>query len=172
MARKIMSWSKCSISIAAATGTATMPQSLSDIGTIKDKSSVLESEDGDALSAKATGGVEVAHEEQEGGFTLTTRVIEPDGTLETLLGIGSKDGTSGDVTINTHVPTQDFAVKVTPKNVGAFGIEAPLCCVKYKPGWSEEEGHYADLVFNILKVDESSSWYKMIKKAAAVSGTT
>ena len=170
-ARKIMGWSKCSISVAEATGTTTMPSSMTSIGTIKDKSSVLESQDGDALSAKATGGVEVAHEEQEGTFTLTTRVIETDGTLEALLGVGSVS--SGNVDVFTHVPNKDFAVKVEPKNVGAFGIEAPLATLKYKPGWSEEEGNFVDLVFNILKVDEdpTTKWYTKVKKVAA-GGTT
>ena len=166
-----MAWSKCAISIGAATGTTAMPSTLTSIGTIKDKSSVLESQDGDALSAKATGGVEVAHEEQEGSLTLTTRVIETDGTLETLLGIG--EISTNDVTVYTHVPNSDFGVKVVPKNVGAYGIEAPLATVKYKPGWSEEEGNYVDLVFNIVKVDElaTTKWYTKVKKQAPATST-
>ena len=167
MSRKIMAWSKCSISIATATGTTTMPTSLTSVGTIKDKSSSLDAQDGEELSAVASGGEEVGHEDQEGKFVLTTRVIEPENSLYTLLGLGAAVTSSEDFKMKTHVPSGQFGLKLVPKNVGAYGIEAPLVSAKVKPGWSEAEGNFCDLTFNILKVDETTdTWYKRVKKTA------
>ena len=62
-----------------------------------------------------------------------------------------------------------FSVKVTPKNVGAKGIKAPKTNIIYKPGWSEEEGNFADLTFEIL-FGEQDYWYSRFTKAAAAGG--
>jgi len=117
--KKIMAWSKCQIDIGL-TEDGLMAETLTNVGTIKDKSSSLEPSDGDALEAIATGGETVAKEVQEGGFTLTTRIIEPTTDLLTLLGI-SEDGLS----VTTHIVDGDWSVQVTPKNKGAYGLKAP-----------------------------------------------
>ncbi len=158
-----MAWSQCKIEIAQAQENGGMPSSLTDIGTIKDKSSTLEPSDGETLEAKATGGVTVAKEVTEGGLTLKTRIIEPDDQLRTLLGLGSTSSDGFDV--KTHIVEGHFAVKLTPKNVGAKGINAPKASIIYKPGWSEEEGHYADLEFEILRGDQY--WYHLFTKQAS-----
>ena len=168
MAQKIMAWSECEINIGTATGTSTMPTKMASVGTIKYQSAVLEAADGDALSARQTGGAEVAHEDLEGGYVLTLRVIEPETALYTTLGLGTVNGTSFGV--KTHIPSGNFGVKVIPKNVGAMGIEAPLCSCKFKPGWSEQEGNYCDLSFNLLKVDAVSDWYTRVPKSTAPAG--
>jgi len=154
----IMAWSKCKIEIAPANEAETMPtEGLTSIGTIKDKSSSLEPSDGGSLDATATGGVRVAHETQEGGYVLKTRVIEPTDDLKKMLGLGDVDE-SGEFKVITHVVEQPFAVKLTPKNKGAKGIKAPLTSVSYKPGWTEEEGRYADLSFELLN-GAADYWY-------------
>ena len=164
-----MAWSKCKVEIGVATGTFSMPSSaLTDVGVIKDKSAVLEALDGDELSARGTGGEEVGHEDLEGGVQLTVRVIEPENALLTALGLGEVTNTT-DFNVKTHIPTDNFAVKVTPKNVGAMGIQCPLSSIKYKPGWSDADGNYADLVFRFIKIDESSNWYTRFVKPAPVS---
>ena len=165
MAKKIMSWSKCKFEVGKTQEDDTMADSLTDIGVIKDKSSTLEPSDGETLEMKATGGETVAKETQEGGLLLKTRVIEPDDTFFTLFGLG-KTGSEG-YEVNTHVVSDNFSVKVTPKNVGAIGIIAPKTNVAIKPGWSEEEGHYVDIEFEILKTD--AMWYRRFKKAASSS---
>ena len=163
MAKKIMSWSKCQIEIGKTGENDVMATELTDIGTIKDKSSTLEASEGEALEAKATGGVLVAKEVSEGGYQLKTRVIEPTDELLTQLGLGESSG--GDFNVKTHVVEGNFSIKLTPKNVGAKGIKAPKCSVTYAPGWSEEEGHYADLTFDILK-GEADYWYSKFTKTA------
>lgn len=168
----IMAWSKCTIEIAptgdddAYNGT-----DMKSIGVIKDKSTTLEPSDGDVLEMKATGGETVAKEQQEGGFTLKTRTIEPD-ELYSVLGLGeevTEDGDErGDFKVKTHLVNGDWSVKVTPKNVGARGIKVPLSSIAFKPGYSEEDGNYADLEFEILK-GAQDYWYSRFKKTAAAA---
>ena len=169
--KKIMAWSKCKFLIAKTPEDDTMAtdENLKNIGTIKDKSSTLEPSDGDTLEAKATGGETVAKETQEGGFLLKTRVIEPDDELLEMLGLGELDKESDEFKMKTHVVEGDFSVEVEPKNYGAKGIRAPKTNVAYKPGWSEEEGNYADLEFEIVKTDQADEtknyWYsRFVKK--------
>lgn len=161
--KKIMAWSKCTFEIGKTGTNDAMASSLTNIGTIKDKSSSLEPSEGDALEMKATGGETVAKEVLEGGYKATTRVIEPTDELETMLGIAKTVGDEQQVT--THVVEGDWSLKITPKNVGAKGIKAPKCSIIYKPGWSEEDGNYADIDFEILKGD-AGYWYSRFTKPA------
>lgn len=171
MAKKvIMAWSKCKFEIGKTKEDDTMAETLTDIGTIKDKSSTLEPSDGEELEMKATGGETVAKETQEGGYKATTRVIEPTDDLLTLLGLGevvSGEGTDkGDFKVTTHIVDGNWSLKITPKNAGAKGIKAPKTSITYKPGWSEEDGNYADIDFEILKGD-AGYWYSKFTKPAA-----
>lgn len=159
--KKIMAWSECVIEIGKTGADDAIAASFSSIGVIKDKSSSLEPSDGDTLEAKASGGKTVAKEQLEGGFVLKTRVIEPDDELLTTLGLGAVAGE--DFNVKTHVVDGDFSVRVTPKNVGAVGIKAAKTNITYKPGWSEEEGNYADIEFEILK-GATDVWYSRFKK--------
>lgn len=171
MAKKvIMAWSKCKFEIGKTKDDDTMAETLTDIGTIKDKSSTLEPSDGEELEMKATGGETVAKETQEGGYKATTRVIEPTDELLTLLGLGevvSGEGADkGDFKVTTHIVDGNWSLKITPKNAGAKGIKAPKTSITYKPGWSEEDGNYADIDFEILKGD-AGYWYSKFTKPAA-----
>ena len=159
-----MSWSKCKIEIGKTGANDAMAASLTNIGTIKDKSTTLAAEDGETLTATATGGVVVAEEEGEPVVTLTTRVIEPSFELETLLtgAVAAND----ELTVKSNVVSDDFSVKLTPKNVGAVGIKARRTHVSFRPGHSEEEGQFVDLTFKILACDDGEL-YKKFKVAAA-----
>jgi hypothetical protein len=73
-----MSWSKCVIKVAK-TGTAdALGSPLVSIGTIKDKSTVMATAEGEKLTMKATGGFTIAQETSDGEMTLTTRIVESD----------------------------------------------------------------------------------------------
>ena len=160
----IMAWSKCKFEIGKTNEDDTMSGTLTDIGTIKDKSSTLEPSDGESLEMKATGGETVAKETQEGGYKATTRVIEPTDTLLTNLGLGATATDGGDFKVNTHIVDGDWSLQITPKNTGARGIKAPKTNITYKPGWGEEDGNYADIDFDILKGD-AGYWYSIFTKA-------
>lgn len=160
----IMAWSECTIEIAQTPSDDSFAtEALTSIGTIKDKSSTLEPSDGEVLEAKATGGKTVAKEVQEGGFTFKTRVIEP--TDELLVKLGLAAAEESELKVKTHIVAGDWSLKVTPKNIGARGIKAPKTTISYKPGWSEEEGNYADIEFEILN-GGAGYWYSHFKKAA------
>lgn len=156
----VMSWSKCAIKIGKSTGA--MSASLQSIGYVKDRSTTLEASEGDVLEAIASGGERVAKEALEGGFTISTRVIEPSDELLTLLGVATTSGE--EVQITTHLINEPFSIEITPKNVGARGIRAPYTNISYRPGWSEEEGFYADLEFEVLR-GTAGYWYSHFRSA-------
>lgn len=170
----IMSWSECGITIGKTAAGDVMATSLQSVGTIKDRSTTLESAEGDKLEAKATGGKTVAAEYLDGTFQLKTRIIEPPQSLFVTLGLGKpgQDGEDADevTDISTHIVSEDYSVKVTPKNVGATGINAPKCRLMVSPGYSEEEGHYLDLTADILYSEVTKKWYQRFKKKAAGVG--
>lgn len=163
MGKIIMAWSKCAIEIGDTGANDAMAAQLASVGVVKDKSASIESNEGDALEMKATGGETVAKETQEGGQTLKFRVVEPADALYTRLGIAAVNDEELDV--QSHVVDKEMSVKVTPKNVGAKGIKAPKCSVSVLPGWSEEDGHYIDFSMDILHGAQTDGenkpyWYK------------
>lgn len=167
----IMSWSECTITVGKTGASDAMATSLSPLGTIKDRSTTLESTEGDQLIAKATGGHTVAAEYLDGTFQLKTRIIEPSAEFFTTLGLGEagSPGTDADeaTNISTHIVSADYSVKVTPKNAGATGINAPKCRLMVAPGYSEEEGQYVDVTADILYSEVTDVWYTRFKKKAA-----
>lgn len=169
MAQIIMSWSECTITIGKTGEGDVMATSLKSVGTIKDRSTTLGSAEGDKLEAKATGGKTVAAEYLDGTFQLKTRIIEPPQELFVTLGLGETASSlptdAEEATdIKTHIVPDDYSVKVTPKNVGATGINAPKTRLMVTPGYSEEEGHYLDLTADIVYSEVTKKWYQRFKK--------
>ena len=167
MAKKIiMSWSKCKIEVGKTGEADAMASVLKSVGTINDKSTTLATEDGEKLEAKATGGIVVASEEGEPTVTITTRIKEMDFDTENMF-TGATKSTDGDeLTVKTNVVSDDFSVKVTPKNIGATGIKVRRSHVSFRPGSSEEEGQYVDLTFKILACEDGELYKKFKVKAA------
>lgn len=169
MAKKvIMSWSKCKIEVGKTGTNEAMATELFNIGTIKDKTTNMTTEDGDTLQAVATGGVVVAEEEGEPQVSITTRIMEMDFDTENKLTGAAKSGTTGseELTVKTNVIPDDFSLKLTPKNIGSTGIKARRTHISFRPGSSEEEGQYVDVTFKILAC-EDGELYKKFKVAAA-----
>lgn len=161
----IMSWSKCKIEVAPTPDDEAMPSSLTSIGTINDKSTTLATEDGEKLTATATGGVIIAEEDGEPTVTITTRVKEMDFDTESMFTGAEKVEEDNELKVTTNVVAKDFAVKLTPKNIGAIGIKARRTHVTFKPGSSEEEGAYVDLTFKILVCADGELYKKFRVKA-------
>nr|DAI30113.1 MAG TPA: hypothetical protein [Caudoviricetes sp.] len=162
----IMSWSKCKIEVGKTGEADAMASVLKSVGTINDKSTTLATEDGEKLEAKATGGIVVASEEGEPTITITTRIKEMDFDTENMF-TGATKSTDGDeLTVKTNVVSDDFSVKVTPKNIGATGIKVRRSHVSFRPGSSEEEGQYVDLTFKILACEDGELYKKFKVKEA------
>lgn len=169
MAKKIiMSWSKCKIEVGKTGADDAMATELFSLGTIKDKSTSMSTEDGDTLTATATGGVVVAEEEGEPIVSITTRIMEMDFDTENKLTGAAKSGDTGaeELTVKTNVIPEDFSVKVTPKNIGATGIKVRRAHISFRPGSSEEEGQYVDVTFKVLAC-EDGELYKKFKVQAS-----
>lgn len=156
----IMSWSKCKIEVGKTGDNDAMATELKSVGTINDKSTTLASEDGETLTATATGGIVVAEEEGEPVITITTRVKEMDFDTENMFTGASKSADGDELTVKTNVVPDDFSVKLTPKNIGAIGIKARRTHVSFRPGSSEEEGQYVDLTFKILACEDGELYKK------------
>lgn len=169
MAKKkiIMSWSKCKIEVGKlAEDSDAMASTLTDIGTINDKSTTLSTEDGETLTATATGGIVVAEEEGEPTVSITTRVKEMSFDIEKLFTGAEIAEDSNSLTVNTNVVSDEFSVKLTPKNIGATGIKARRTHVSFRPGSSEEEGQYVDLTFKILACEDGELYTKFKVQAS------
>ena len=161
MAKKIiMSWSKCKIEVGKTGDNDAMATELSDVGTVNDKSTTLATEDGETLTATATGGIVVAEEEGEPVITITTRVKEMDFDKENMFTGATVSEDKNELTVKTNVVSDDFSVKLTPKNIGAIGIKARRTHVSFRPGSSEEEGSYVDLSFKILACADGELYKK------------
>lgn len=161
----IMSWSKCTIEIGKTGAQDAMATELKSIGTIADRSTSLESADGEVLEMKATGGVTVAKEQSEGEITLTTRIIEPDySLLEELIG-AEYDEAEESLKITSQIVNDPYSVRLTPKNVGATGMEIRKTNVAYKDGYDEESGHFAEITFTVLECSDGELYTKFKKQA-------
>lgn len=158
-----MSWSRVKAEIGKTGDKDAMATQLQTVGTIKDKSTSLSIEDGEKLTAVATGGIVVAEEEGEPTVSVTMRVMEMDFTTETLL-TGAVAG-SDKLTVKSNVVNGNYSLKLTPKNIGAIGIKARKTHVSFRPGYSEEEGHYVDLTFKILACEDGELYEKFKVKA-------
>lgn len=164
MAKKIiMSWSKCKIEVGKTGEDEAMAVSLTNIGIINDKSTTLATEDGEKLTATAMGGIVVAEEEGEPVVTITTRVKEMDFDTEKIF--TGATVSEEELVVKTNVVSDDFSVKLTPKNIGAIGIKARRTHVSFRPGSSEEEGSYVDLTFKILACSDGELYKKFRVKA-------
>lgn len=164
MAKKIiMSWSKCKIEVGKTGEDEAMAVSLTNIGIINNKSTTLATEDGEKLTATATGGIVVAEEEGEPVVTITTRVKEMDFDTEKIF--TGATVSEDELVVKTNVVSDDFSVKLTPKNIGAIGIKARRTHVSFRPGSSEEEGSYVDLTFKILACSDGELYKKFRVKA-------
>lgn len=161
MAKKItMSWSKCKIEVGKTGDADAMATDLVNVGTINDKSTTLSTEDGETLTATATGGITVAEEEGEPVVSLTTRIKEMDFDTEKLFTGATVSSDKNELTVNTNVVSDDFSFKLTPKNIGAIGIKARRTHVSFRYGSSEEEGTYVDLTFKILACEDGELYKK------------
>ncbi len=154
-----MSWSKCKIEVGKTGEADAMATELKNIGIVNDRSTSLSKEDGEKLTAKATGGIIVAEEESEGVVTITTRVKEMGFDIEKLF-TGAVVGSDGDLTVTSNVVRDNFSLKLTPKNTGAIGIKARKTSVSFKPGYSEEEGNFVDLSFKVIACADGELYKK------------
>ena len=149
MAKKIiMSWSKCKIEVGKTGDDEAMAATLTDVGTINDKSTTLATEDGEPV------------------VTLTTRVKEMDFDKEKMFNGAEVSADGDELTVKTNVVSDDFSVKLTPKNIGAIGIKIRRSHVSFRPGSSEEEGSYVDLTFKVLACSDGELYKKFRVKAA------
>lgn len=161
----IMAWSKCTLKIGKMGADEAMAESLTEIGPLKYQSTELTADDGDTLQMQEEGAGLVGYEQLPGAYSLTTRIIEPDDALYTLLGLGKTGGSGAGFQVSTHVVSDYFSAQVDPLHTGARGIKAPKCSVSVKPGYSTQDGNYLDLTFGILN-GAAGYWYERTTKAA------
>lgn len=155
-----MAWSQCKVEIGKTGTNDALASAFTSVGYVEENSASLETDLGTPLEAWASGHKLIAQEYPQETLTFTCVVIEPDSELLSMLGIADGEG-EGD-TIKTHVVQDFFSLKVTPKHVGAKGIEAPKCKITYAPTYGEDAGNKATLTFAITKTTDATTnyWYK------------
>lgn len=166
----VMSWSEVLVLFGETGQDDAMATTLYTLGIINDKSTSLTYSEGDTLTATATGGKTIAEEYSEGTVEVTTRVKEMDFATENLLTGATIETTDNELVVTTHVVEKEMSLKVVPKNVGAIGIKARRCKVKFVPGYSEEEGNFVDVTFKILECEDGELYRKFRVKATDKTG--
>lgn len=160
MAKKlIMAWLKCAIDLAPMPEDENMELDGSayfNVGIIRNNTTKLTAEDGDALQAVESGGRVVAEERLEGTFALATEVVEPDDALYENLGLGDVD--EEELKVKTHVAPGHYCLRLRPKHLGAKGVKAPKVSVSVSPAFGDDTGHALTLNFSILN-GEAGYWY-------------
>lgn len=179
----VMSWRQCKLEFGRTQPNGSFAKKLFSIGILNDKGTSLEYEEGDTYTAKASGGVTVAEEKGEGTYSIKTRVKEM--KLSTLAYILGKNveaettATGGDIvhaetlSIPTTAITDEFSVKVTPKNIGAKGIKVCRTSISIVPGISEDEGFYIDVTFKQLSGEDTDffKFYNVVAEDWSVKHT-
>lgn len=160
----IMAWSKCKVEFGQTGENDTFAKVLFSVGKIRNQTTELSSNDGDALTETATGGEIVAMEQNDGTLQLKTTIIEPTAELYKALGIATDEDAQGEQIIKTHVVNGDMSVKVTPRNKGARGIKAPVTRMTVAPAFDEKDGNALNITWNIIKTTAIAPTYK--KKAS------
>lgn len=156
MSKIIMAWSKCKVEFGPTGENDAFATTLTDVGKIRNQTTTLTSNDGDALTETATGGEIVAQEQLDGTLQLQTTVIEPSAELYKALGIAD-DEADGEQKVKTHIVDGDMSVKVTPKNKGAKGIKAPVTRMSVAPAFDEQDGNSLVITWNIVKTTAVAS---------------
>lgn len=158
----VMSWSKVRAFIGRTADSQEMcaEAGLFCPGYINDKSTSLSSEDGETLTAKASGGVTIAEEKGEPTLSVTYRIKEMTFETEQKLIGGVIDDETGSFKITSNVVDAEYSLVLIPKNVGGIGICARRTSVSYVPGYSEEEGHYVDITHKILACSDGELYKK------------
>ena len=155
----IMAWLKCAIDLAPMPEDENMEADEAayfNVGVIRNNTTQLTAEDGDALQAVESGGAVVAEERQEGTLNLASEIIEPDDALYENLGLGQVN--EEELRVKTHVAPGHYCLRLRPKNLGAKGIKAPKTSVSVSPAFGDDTGHALTLNFSILN-GEAGYWY-------------
>lgn len=166
----VMSWSEVLVLFGETGADDAMATTLYTLGVVNNKSTSMTYTEGETMTATATGGKTVAEEYSEGTIEVTTRIKEMDFDTEKLLTGSETETTSGELVVKTHMVEKEMSLKVVPKNIGAIGLKARRCKVKFVPGYSEEEGHFVDVTFKILECEDGELYRKFRVKAEDKTG--
>ena len=74
-----------------------------------------------------------------------------------------ESNSNGNYLLKTNVIADEWSMEITPKNIGATGVRARKTSVLYKEGFSEDEGHYADVTFTIIQCADGELYTKFKK---------
>lgn len=106
-------------------------------------------------------------------FAQVTAIDKTNGAYDTLtitLGAALLIGDSlyecnsiGNLLVKSQIVPDKYSVEISPKNSGGTGMRIRRSAVSYKPGYSEEEGHFVDMVFTIEPCADNELYTKFKK---------
>ena len=85
------------------------------------------------------------------------------GAAVTTCDILFESNSSGNLLVKSNVIAEEWSMEITPKNIGATGVRARRTSVLYKEGFSEDEGHFADVTFTIIQCSDGELYTKFKK---------
>lgn len=170
MPNSVTAWGKPTITSGASGTNGALGTALEDVGKIKEDSTSLELTKGDVNELWGEGHELLDRMELEGTWTLKFTIIKT--TLDkiaSLFGLGAP--TSERLSMATTVVTEPRSYVVTPRLVGAIGVEMPYCYTSLTPKFVAKEGWSVDVEVTTMQPEsESVSPATMFIKKAVSEG--
>lgn len=160
-------WGNLTIKIGTPGANNAMSTSLSAIGTVKEDSFSVETEDGKKLQWFSTGHNLVDELQTQPTLILKMQVKNLNKSALTKFWDVEEDGTTGKLKVNAMMTTDKFSVSIQSEVVGSETLEIPYCSVSMKPVYSEDSGWEQEVQFTVLSPGSGQPLFQIGQVPAA-----
>ncbi len=161
---KATAWGTIEIKIGTPKAGNAMSTSLVSIGTIKEDSISLETEEGTKYEWKGTGGVIIDTLVGEGTVKVKCKIKNLNkSNLEKFCNV--TENSDGKIEVKGLTTSNKYSISMESKVSGSETFEAPYCSVAMKPTFSEKDGWEQEVEFTLLSGGEGKPLFIIGQKA-------
>lgn len=153
MSAENTAWGKILMEMEETGANDTMPQALESVGTLKEETLALATEEGKKYELFGSGHELLDELQGEPTLTVTATVVQvPEETRKKLWEVEETgEGDAKKMKVKSMVTKKKYGVRFASQVPGSETFEAPKCSVNMKPVFSETEGWSAEISFKIIK---------------------